>query len=235
MSSNRLMVVNKLTRYFDDGAIRIEVLRDVSFDFDQGEILALTGSSGVGKSTLLHILGGLDPPTSGQVLFKGTDLQQMSPRDLECYRNNEIGFVFQSHHLLPEFSALENVAMPLMIARESRGLALAKARNILEQVELGSRISHKPNELSGGEQQRVALARALVADPSLVLADEPTGNLDEETSQVVFDLMCRLNQDLNVTFFVATHNMKLARSMHRQLRLTDGKVESMEIGVSIGV
>ncbi len=226
--SDTLLSVHDLQRSFITGRTRIDVLKSVSFTVASGELVALTGISGVGKSTLLHLLGGLDRPSAGAIFFKGQDMNGFSDDEINTYRNREVGFVFQFHHLLPEFTALENVAMPLLIGRESRRTAVKTAGDLLAHVGLADRWDHKPGELSGGEQQRVALARALVANPSIVLADEPTGNLDEDTAQSVFDLICTLNRETGVTFFIATHNTRLAQSMSRWLRLSEGKVESME-------
>ncbi|MBN1551286.1 ABC transporter ATP-binding protein [bacterium] len=227
MSDNILSVQN-LARSFSSGLTRLQVLREITFDVNKREILVLTGASGVGKSTLLHLLGGLDRPTSGDIMYQGKSLTKMSAAELEVYRNTEIGFIFQFHHLLPEFTALENVSMPLMIRRKNWKHAELKSADMLEKVGLKERMWHKPGELSGGEQQRVAVARAMVTEPSIILADEPTGNLDEDTSQMVFDLMCRLNQASGAALVVATHNLNLAKSAHRWLRLTEGRVEVVQ-------
>ncbi|MBN1355626.1 ABC transporter ATP-binding protein [bacterium] len=223
-----LLDIRNLAKIYDTGPGTVDVLRDVTFQVARGEMLALTGASGVGKSTLLHLLGGLDRETGGSIRYRGRLLNAMSESERERYRNREIGFVFQFHHLLPEFTAAENVAVPLLIRGEQHQIAHDQAMAMLDRVGLGFRALHKPGELSGGEQQRVALARAVVTQPSIVLADEPTGNLDEDTSRDVFNLIVQLNRELGVTFVVATHNLNLARSTHRWLRLTDGRLESMD-------
>ncbi len=227
MSSSPLISVRGVVRSFTTRKSSVPVLRGVDLDVFEGEIVALTGASGVGKSTLLHLMGGLDRPTGGDILFRDRSLGALSEAELAEYRNKSIGFVFQFHHLLPEFSAQENVAMPLMIRGISKKDALSQASKLLDAVELSHRNHHIPGELSGGEQQRVALARSMVTNPSLILADEPTGNLDEETGKNVFDVILRLNQDFRVSFVVATHNMDIAESVHRWLRVTDGRVEEV--------
>jgi lipoprotein-releasing system ATP-binding protein len=234
--SDALLEIRDLTKTYTSGPAEVDVLRGVSFKVQTGEILALTGASGVGKSTLLHILGGLDSGTEGDVTYLGRPLRKMSEQEREKYRNEDVGFVFQFHHLLPEFSALENVAMPLLIRQIQREEAFSSSMEMLDRVDLRERAHHKPGELSGGEQQRVALARAMVTCPTLVLADEPTGNLDEDTAESVFNLICSLNRELGVTFVVATHNLTIARSTHRWLKLTDGRVEmdAEEVNASSG-
>ena len=229
--SNHLMQLLDVTKEFSTKYSTVNVLKGINLAIEQGEMLVLTGASGVGKSTLLNLMGGLDRPTSGAIQYKGTDLTKLMESDLEGFRNRDVGFVFQFHHLLPEFSAEENVAMPLFIRRESQGSALKRARDILNDVGLAHRLKHKPGEMSGGEQQRVALARAIITNPSLVLADEPTGNLDEDTSKLVFDLICQLNIELGVTFVVATHNVSLAMSADRWLRIKEGAVSAAEESV----
>lgn len=211
----------------------ISVLQDVNLSLEQGEFVALCGKSGVGKSTLLHILGGLDRATSGQVCLQGTPYGEeagLPPREREIdkakLRNTKIGFVFQFHHLLPEFSALENVMMPALIGRIDRSVAERKAMDLLTQFELRHRMNHRPGELSGGEQQRVALARALINDPILILADEPTGNLDEATSKTIHEIMRDLNKARKLTILIATHNSTLASQCDRVLELHDGKLRS---------
>ena len=226
--SESLLAAYDVSKEFKRGSRQVPVLRNVNMALNHGEIILLTGASGVGKTTLLTILGGLSRPTHGEILFKNRSLKHFSNMELDAYRNRNIGFVFQFHHLLPEFSALENVAMPLLIRRVDPPEARKKAQELLERVGLSDRLTHNPPELSGGEQQRVALARAIVARPSLVLADEPTGNLDEETANIVFKLMCQLNKELGIAFLVATHNLNLVRSAHRWLKLTEGKVLQQE-------
>ena len=206
------------------GEKEIHVLRGASFALHAGEMVSLVGPSGVGKSTFLHVIGTLDPPTAGEVLFDGEDAFYMGEEQLANFRNTSIGFVFQFHYLLPEFTALQNVAMPGLIHRQTREKAEVQAKEMLEIVGLGHRLDHKPGELSGGEQQRVALARALVLKPRLLLADEPTGNLDEATGEGIHQLLVELNQRLGIAAIVVTHNPRLAERMPRRLRLTDGLV-----------
>ena len=206
------------------GEKEIHVLRGASFALAPGEMASLVGPSGVGKSTFLHVVGTLDPPTAGQVLYDGQDAFAMGEEQLARFRNRNIGFVFQFHYLLPEFTALENTAMPALIARTSRPEAESIARQMLEVVGLSHRVEHKPGELSGGEQQRVALARALVLKPRLLLADEPTGNLDEATGEGIHQLLVDLNRRLGIAAIVVTHNPRLAERMPRRLRLAEGLV-----------
>jgi lipoprotein-releasing system ATP-binding protein len=209
--------------YFLHGK-RIDVLRGVSLDIEQGELVSLVGASGAGKSTFLHVLGTLDAPAAGTVTVMGEDVLAMNDAQLAEFRNRTIGFVFQSHFLLPEFSALENVAMPALAQRQDRASSLARARELLERVGLGARVDHRPGELSGGEAQRVALARALVLQPRLLLADEPTGNLDPATGEGIHALLREVNRELGITAVVVTHNEQLAQSMPRRLRLQAGQV-----------
>jgi lipoprotein-releasing system ATP-binding protein len=207
---------------------RIDVLRGVSLDITRGELVSLVGASGAGKSTFLHVLGTLDAPSAGTLRYDGRPVFEMSDAEVAEFRNSTIGFVFQSHFLLPEFTALENVAMPAFIRRMERGSALKYARELLERVGLGARVDHRPGELSGGEAQRVALARALVLKPSVLLADEPTGNLDPVTGAGITDLLKTVNRDLGITAIIVTHNEELARSMPRRLRLSQGLVHPDE-------
>ncbi len=220
---NELIQVQNLYKSFGNGAKKVEVLRGIDLTFYQGERVAIVGASGVGKTTLLHILGTLDRPTSGKVLYGGQDVFALNEKDLALFRNQEIGFVFQFHHLLPEFNALENTMMPCLINGMSKKEASARAEDILVLVGLKERLSHKPGELSGGEQQRVAVARALVLEPKILLADEPTGNLDSKTGETVFSLLQELNRIKQVTLILVTHNPNLAEKMPRQIRLVDGK------------
>ncbi|RMH44205.1 MAG: ABC transporter ATP-binding protein [Deltaproteobacteria bacterium] len=218
--------VTDLHKSFEHGGRQLQILRGITFSLEPGDMAAIVGASGVGKSTLLHVLGTLDRPTSGSLRFNGEELTRMSPARLADFRNREIGFVFQFHHLLPEFTALENVMMPALIGRAPRAQARARALEMLERVGLAHRTTHKPGELSGGEQQRVALARALVGGPSLLLADEPTGNLDSHTGREIHDLFVELNRELGMTMLIVTHNPELAASMPRVLRMHDGGLEA---------
>ena len=206
------------------GEKEIHVLRGASFALRAGEMASLVGPSGVGKSTFLHVVGTLDPPTAGNVLYDGQDAFEMGEEPLARFRNRNVGFVFQFHYLLPEFTALQNTAMPGLISRQSREEAERVARETLELVGLGHRLDHRPGELSGGEQQRVALARALVLKPRLLLADEPTGNLDEATGEGIHQLLLDLNRRLGIAAIVVTHNPRLAERMPRRLRLHEGLV-----------
>jgi lipoprotein-releasing system ATP-binding protein len=203
----------------------LHVLQGIRLEIRRGELLCIVGASGVGKSTFLHLLGGLDRPTSGQVLFDGTDLFSMSDPALAEFRNRRMGFVFQFHHLLPEFTALENAMMPALIQRMNPAEAQQRAERLLQEVGLSARLRHRPGELSGGEQQRVAVARALVLEPSLLLADEPTGNLDSHTSDEVFGLVRDLNKRRGITMVLVTHNERLSSQADRVVRMVDGKIE----------
>lgn len=218
-----LIQVQQLFKSFGNGAKRVEVLRGIDLTFSKGERAAIVGASGVGKTTLLHILGALDRPTAGKVLYVGRDIFALNERELALFRNREIGFVFQFHHLLPEFNALENTMLPCLIQGIPKKEAASRAEVILTLVGLKERLSHKPGELSGGEQQRVAVARALVLEPKVLLADEPTGNLDTKTGESVFHLLQELNQVKNVTLIIVTHNLNLANQLPRQVHLIDGK------------
>jgi lipoprotein-releasing system ATP-binding protein len=203
---------------------RLEVLRGIDLDIAQGELVALTGPSGAGKSTFLHLLGTLDVPTRGSIRFDGEDVFERGEEGLAAFRNGTVGFVFQSHHLLPEFTALENAMMPGLIRRIPRAEARRLAAAMLERVGLSGRLDHRPGELSGGEQQRVALARALVLAPRLLLADEPTGNLDPQTAEGIHALLVDLNRSLGITAVVVTHNERLAAALPRRLRLVEGRL-----------
>jgi len=222
---SRLLEVRGLCKFYTRGPNRIDVLSGIDLCLETGATTALVGASGAGKSTLLHLLGALDRPSGGTVLFRGEDIFCKNERDLAAFRNKRIGFVFQFHHLLPEFSALENVMMPALIARISRKEATALAEGLLSDVGLAHRLTHRPGELSGGEQQRVAIARALVLSPELLLADEPTGNLDMKTSDGVHALLGELQLKRGLSLVVVTHNERLAASMDRTIHLIDGKLE----------
>ena len=223
--SDRLLEVNNLRKSFRRGTASIEVLNGIDMSVAEGDTVALVGVSGAGKSTLLHILGTLDRPSSGSVLFRGHDVFRFSEGELAAFRNRSIGFVFQFHHLLPEFSALENIMMPALISGMNRGEAEDRAAGLLRDVGLVERSAHKPGELSGGEQQRVAIARALVLSPLVLLADEPTGNLDRKTSEEVHELLARFQESIGLTLIIVTHNERLAARMGKTIRLVDGRIQ----------
>jgi len=226
MSDTITLSCSDLKRSFHDGDIQVDVLTGVNLLINQGECMAIVGASGSGKSTLLHLLGGLDEPSGGRVTVAGKVMSELSEKDKGRLRNDSLGFVYQSHHLLPEFSAVENVAMPLLIRGTAVAAADKSATEVLEKVGLGDRLLHKPGELSGGERQRAALARALVTQPRCILADEPTGNLDEQTADQVFDVMLELNRKYDVSLIMVTHNMELANRLDRIETLHDGKLEA---------
>lgn len=224
MSNSLLLQCENLCKTYQEGKMHTDVLRDVSFAMQPGEMMAIVGTSGSGKSTLLHLLGGLDSPTSGEVIFKGQSLNSMSSSAKSELRNRELGFIYQFHHLLPDFTALENVAMPLLIGKKKSAEVQERALAMLEAVGLQHRSNHRPSELSGGERQRVAIARALVNNPRLVLADEPTGNLDARNADSIFQLLGELNASQGTAFLVVTHDLQLARRMSRQLEMRDGRL-----------
>lgn len=227
--SNALLVCHGLRKVYQEAQLETEVLKGVGFHLDAGELVGIVGASGSGKSTLLHLLGALDDPTEGEVFFKGQKLNAMSANKQAKLRNQEVGFVYQFHHLLADFSAVENVAMPLLIGGVAASKARAQAHSILELVGLGHRLEHRPSELSGGERQRVAIARALVNKPSLVLADEPTGNLDHKTALEIYDLMRKLNKESGTAFLVVTHDNELAGKLDRCMHMQDGELQLVEV------
>lgn len=222
---NSLLEVRGLSKTYGSGSNKLEVLSGIDLDLQAGTTTALIGASGAGKSTLLHLLGALDRPTSGTVCFRGENIFNKNDRQLAAFRNRSIGFVFQFHHLLPEFTALENVMMPALIARTPRTEARKAAEALLEDVGLGQRMTHRPGELSGGEQQRVAIARALTLAPELLLADEPTGNLDMKTSDGIHAMLTELQIRKGLTLVIVTHNEHLAAAMGTTIHLLDGKVK----------
>lgn len=222
MNSASILQCENLTMRYSQGGLDVQVLKGVNFNINKGECVAIMGASGSGKSTLLHLLGGLEKPTGGKVILAGTDMNNVSGAQLASLRNRSLGFIYQFHHLLGEFTVLENVAMPLLIGGQSVADARQNATKILQRVGLGHRVEHKPGELSGGERQRAAVARALINKPNVVLADEPTGNLDSKTAEDVFQLMLELNQELNVSFLIVTHDHELAGKMGRVLHMEDG-------------
>jgi len=220
-----MIAVDALSKNFITDRGKVEVLKEVSLNISAGARIAIVGASGAGKTTFMHLLGGLDKPTSGSVTFAGKDIFSYSASELDAFRNRSIGFVFQFHQLLPEFTALENVMMPALIARDSVQDARMKAAEILAAVGLDHRLDHKPGQLSGGEQQRVAIARSLVMSPRLLLADEPTGNLDSATSDEILALLDRLHQKRDLTMVVVTHSEKVATHMDRIVRMVDGRMQ----------
>jgi len=224
MNKTSILQCRQLTKRYDQGGLDVEVLKGVNLSIGAGERVAIMGASGSGKSTLLHLLGGLEKASGGEVVLDGVNLHKVNATRLAKLRNKSLGFIYQSHHLLGEFTVLENVAMPLLIGGESVKQASIRASALLQRVGLGHRIEHKPGELSGGERQRAAVARALINKPCLILADEPTGNLDSKTADQVYQLMLELNQELNVSFLVVTHDHDLAARMGKVLHMEDGLI-----------
>ncbi|WGK82380.1 lipoprotein-releasing ABC transporter ATP-binding protein LolD [Vibrio aestuarianus] len=225
---NNLLQCHNVCKTYQEGELQTQVLKGVSFNIQAGELVSIIGTSGSGKSTLLHILGALDDASQGSVSFLGQDLSALSSNKQAKIRNQHLGFVYQFHHLLADFTALENVAMPLLIGGQKTATAKQAAKALLEKVGLGHRLSHRSSELSGGERQRVAIARALVNQPDLVLADEPTGNLDHKTALSIYDLMRQMNQEFGTAFLVVTHDSELAEKMDRKMHMQDGLLIDVE-------
>lgn len=226
--SNTILEVAGLKKSYHDGVCIVDVLKEVDLSVQKGEQIAIIGPSGSGKSTLLHLLGGLEKPSAGEIQLLGENIWRCSEKKRCQWRNRSLGFIYQFHHLLPEFTALENVAMPLLLAKENKTTIVERARNILTQVGLGERLQHKPAQLSGGERQRVAIARALVANPSCILADEPTGNLDQKTAETIYELLLTLNRTFQTSLIIVTHDEKLAARMDKIYCLSEGKLVPYE-------
>ena len=229
MTKSIVIECKNISKQFADGELKTNVLSDVNLSVQKGDRIAIIGSSGSGKSTLLHLLGGLDKPTSGSIKVHGQDINRLSVKTLSQLRNQSLGFVYQFHHLLPEFSAIENVAIPLIIGGTKPKKAEQQAEDLLIKVGLSHRLVHKPSELSGGERQRAALARALITQPDCLLADEPTGNLDHRTAQGIFDLILELNESLGTALVIVTHDIELASQMGKMLTLKDGRLASLQV------
>jgi len=225
---SKVLVCKQLTKTYQQGNIETPVLDALELSVEAGELIAVVGSSGCGKSTFLHLAGALDKPSSGQVLINDTDIHQLADKESARFRNQHIGFIYQFHHLMMEFTALENVAMPLLIRGDNPSKAKEQAKKMLDRVGLSHRVEHKPSALSGGERQRVAIARALVAEPAIVLADEPTGNLDFDTAEAIYQLIRDLNEQLKISFVIVTHDLTLANKLDRQLKLDHGKLMPLQ-------
>lgn len=224
--NNRVIACHGLGKSFSDGSARIDILKNINFEVNKGELVAIVGNSGSGKSTLLHLLGGLDQPTQGKIMINNKNLNDLSENEKCSLRNHDLGFIYQFHHLLPEFSALENVSLPLLIRGLNVKLISPKAEYLLEAVGLKERIHHRPNQLSGGERQRVAIARALITDPICILADEPTGDLDPRNAEQVFQIFLKLQAACQMSVIMVTHDMSLAQKAHRIMTLIDGSLVS---------
>lgn len=224
--SDPIISARDIRKTYQLGRQAVEVLRGVSLEVGQGDFVALRGASGAGKSTLLHLLGGLDTPNKGQITVAGRNIASLSSTELARFRNQRIGYIFQAYYLLPEFDALENVCIPARMARTNLREVETRARQLLDRVGLGNRLDHRPYELSGGEQQRVAIARALINNPDIIIADEPTGNLDSHSGDEVLQLLCQLREERNTTLIIATHDMKVAERAPRVIRLLDGVIEN---------
>ncbi len=228
MSESKVVIqCEKLSKTFAEGALKVPVFHELDFTVSSGELIGVVGQSGAGKSTLLHLLGGLDKPTSGTVSICGKQVDTLSEAKKSRLRNESLGFVYQFHHLLPEFDTLENVAMPLLLRGESKAKAMAAAEELITKVGLKERLKHRIGELSGGERQRIAFARALVTSPACILADEPTGNLDSQTAEKVYQLMLELNQEYNTSFVIVTHNLTLTDRLHKTYQLEHGQLRQL--------